>query len=49
VRGIAPNGMLLWTLHAGGPTPNGDAPFLALGPHGHLAVTGTDGVLRLYQ
>jgi outer membrane protein assembly factor BamB len=49
VRAIAPNGSLLWTLHAGGPTSQGDTPSIALGPGGTLVITGTDGRLRVYQ
>ncbi len=49
VRVIAPNGSLLWTLPAGGPTSLGNTPSIALGPQGTLVVTGTDGRLRVYQ
>ena len=49
VRALAPNGILLWTLRAGGPTRLGASPSLALGPDGALLVVGTDGVLRLYR
>lgn len=46
---VGPTGALLWTLQAGGPSQSGIVPGLALGPGGVLAVTGTDGVLRLYR
>lgn len=49
IRAIAPTGTLLWTLRAGSPAQRGDVPSLALGPAGVLAVTATDGVLRLYR
>ena len=49
VRALAPNGTLLWTLRAGGPTRLGAIPSLALGPADTLVVVGTDGVLRLYR
>ncbi len=49
VRAIAPNGSLLWTLPAGGPTTLGETPSMALGPAGTLVVAGTDGRLRVYQ
>jgi outer membrane protein assembly factor BamB len=49
VHALAPNGTILWTLHAGGPTRGGASPSLALGPAGALLVVGTDGVLRLYR
>jgi outer membrane protein assembly factor BamB len=49
VRTLAPNGTLLWTLRAGGPTRIGASPALALGPDGALLIVGTDAVLRLYR
>jgi len=49
VRAIAPDGALLWTLPAGGPTTAGEVPSIALGPVGTLMVAGTDGRLRVYQ
>lgn len=49
VRAVTPGGALLWMLRAGGPTRYGSIPTVALGPNGVLAVTGTDGVLRLYR
>ncbi len=49
VRAIAPDGTLLWTLLAGGPTSAGDTPSISLGPAGTLVVAGTDGRLRVYQ
>jgi hypothetical protein len=48
VRAIAPDGMVLWTLHAGAPTL-GVTPSVALGPDGTLAIAGTDGQLRVYR
>ncbi len=49
VRAIAPNGSLLWTLPAGGPTSAGDTPSISLGPGGTLVVARTDGRLSVYQ
>lgn len=49
VRALAPDGSMLWTLSAGGPTSLGQAPSVALGSHGILAVTGTDSRLRVYR
>ncbi len=49
VRAIAPDGALLWTLPAGGPTSLGATPSISLGPRGTLVVVGTDGRLRVYQ
>lgn len=49
VRIVAPNGTLLGRFSTGGPSRDGSVPALALGPAGDLAVTGTDGVLRLYR
>lgn len=49
VRALAPDGSVLWTLSAGGPSSIGRAPSIALGPDGILAVTGTDSRLRVYR
>ena len=49
VRAIAPDGAVLWTLRAGGPTNLGATPSVALGPQGTLVVAGTDGHLRVYR
>ena len=49
VRVIAPDGSLLWTLSAGGPTSLGNTPSISLGPAGTLVVTRTDGRLSVYQ
>lgn len=49
VRIVAPDGALLGKFSAGGPSRDGCVLTLAPGPAGVLAVTGTDGVLRLYQ
>lgn len=49
VRAITRHGAVLWTLRAGGPTSLGGTPSVALGPHGTLVVTGTDGRLRVYR
>lgn len=48
VRAVATDGRVLWTLRAGGPSPVGTAPTVAIGPD-DLAVVGTDGVLRIYR
>jgi hypothetical protein len=48
VRAVSAGGTLLWTLGAGGRSPYGALPSVALGPRGTLVVAGTDGVLRLY-
>lgn len=49
VRAIAPDGSLLWTLSAGGPTSLGYTPSISLGPAGTLVVARTDGRLSVYQ
>ncbi len=49
VRVIAPDGSLLWTLPAGGPTSQGNTPSIGLGPAGTLVVARTDGRLSVYQ
>jgi outer membrane protein assembly factor BamB len=49
VHALAPNGALLWTLRAGGPTRAGASPSLALGPDGTLVAAGTDGILYVYR
>jgi len=49
VRVIAPDGSLLWTLPAGGPTSLGHTPSIGLGPAGTLVVARTDGRLSVYQ
>jgi len=49
VRVIAPDGALLWTLPAGGPTSLGHTPSISLGPAGTLVVARTDGRLSVYQ
>ncbi len=49
IRAIAPDGALLWTLPAGGPTTLDGTPSISLGPAGTLVVAGTDGRLRVYQ
>jgi hypothetical protein len=47
VRVVSTRGKVLATLHVG--PPAAWSPPLALGPDGQLAVTGTDGTLRVYD
>jgi outer membrane protein assembly factor BamB len=49
VQAFSPAGVLLWSLHTTDAAHRSGIPLLALGPAGRLAVTGADGVLRLYQ